>query len=189
MRPLRKWYHTWLCHADWCTPHLTLSLTCIYGGERVHYIGSRTQCVNANLFVVVKKAFEFRIFLLLCGHLTKARETLLSYYSPLPGVRINTSYHTEDLAVLFVGLRKCWLYPLLSGKPLLQKIGILCITLNCMLRWGTSFEDLRSVESSDYCHFSLIHSACCHSTFGKIDLFRDYLDSTATCAKNFLKFF
>ena len=33
----------WLCHADWCTPHLTLLLTCIYGGGWVHHVGSTTK--------------------------------------------------------------------------------------------------------------------------------------------------
>ena len=29
-----------LCHADWCTLSDTLLDVCIYGGGRVHYVGS-----------------------------------------------------------------------------------------------------------------------------------------------------
>ena len=33
IRPLCRWYHTWLCHADLVNSCLTVSLTCIYGGR------------------------------------------------------------------------------------------------------------------------------------------------------------
>ena len=47
--PPCKWYHTWLCHADFVNTRLTLSLTCIYGGGQVHYVGSTTAMLSGTL--------------------------------------------------------------------------------------------------------------------------------------------
>ena len=41
IRPLRKWYHTWLCHVGLVNSP-DAPLTCIYGGGRFLYVGSTT---------------------------------------------------------------------------------------------------------------------------------------------------
>ena len=59
--PLRKWYHIWLC--------LALSLTCIYGGGQVHYVGSTTY-----IYIYIYMKIEIDLV-----HCVQAYQLLMGY--------------------------------------------------------------------------------------------------------------